>query len=122
MLGHRTRLTGFLLLAMLLGACASGGKQTFVLHNSLDETVDVQFYSQSRDNTWPAPNDQYVLGDGETRTVTLTCQPQEVVCYGAWVSKRPATFWGTGPKNKTKCEDCCYDCSGGMNKIIDFEK
>jgi len=102
------------------GSVASAGDVTFVMKNSHTYAVELELYSQDRDHVWPGSNQVYLLDDGETKEVPLSCQDGESICYGAWVSGDKGTYWGTGPDNAEQCEDCCYTCEGGATEEIEL--
>jgi hypothetical protein len=69
---------------------------------------------------WPGNNQDYYLSDGETKSIPLSCDDGESICYGAWVDGDEGTYWGVGPGNTERCDDCCYTCSGGETEEIDL--
>ena len=42
------------------------------------------------------------------------------ICYGAWIQGDQNTYWGVGPDNSQKCENCCYTCTGGETEQINL--
>lgn len=101
-------------------APALAGDVTFVMNNHHPNAVEVQLYGQDRDHVWPGPDEVYLLDDGETRTMSLSCQDGEQICYGAWISGDPDTYWGVGPDNRQDCSTCCYTCEGGETEQINL--
>ncbi|SMH33620.1 hypothetical protein [Mesorhizobium australicum] len=93
---------------------------TFVMKNSHPNALEVELYSQDRDHVWPGNNQVYYLDDGETKTMPLSCEEGETICYGAWISGDKGTYWGVGPENSENCDDCCYTCTGGETEEIDL--
>lgn len=93
---------------------------TFVMKNSHPNALEVELYSQDRDHVWPGNNEVYYLDDGETKTMPLSCEEGETICYGAWISGDKGTYWGTGPDNGQECENCCYTCEGGETEEIEL--
>jgi hypothetical protein len=81
--------------------------------------VDVELYSDTRrGHVWPGKNKIYVLDDYSVKTISISCQRGERVCYGAWVRNRSNLYWGVGYKNRNRCSSCCYTCNGGQTKVI----
>ncbi len=99
---------------------ASAEQMTVVIANSHTYAVQLEMYSQDRDHAWPGGNEAYILDDGETKNITLECEDQENICYGAWVSGDATTYWGVGPNNDQECSDCCYVCDGGSTESINL--
>ena len=93
---------------------------TFAIKNSHPNALEVELYSQDRDHVWPGNNQVYYLDDGETKTMPLSCEEGETICYGAWISGDKGTYWGVGPDNAETCDDCCYTCTGGETEEIDL--
>ena len=108
------------LIALVLAAPAFAGDVTFVMNNHHPNAVEVQLYSQSRNHVWPGSDEVYMLDDGETKTMSLSCEDGESICYGAWISGDQSTFWGVGPDGEETCDDCCYTCQGGETEEINL--
>ncbi|MDW6025176.1 hypothetical protein SAZ10_25790 [Mesorhizobium sp. BAC0120] len=108
------------LIALVLAAPAFAGDVTFVMNNHHPNAVEVQLFSQSRNHVWPGSDEVYMLDDGETKTMSLSCQDGESICYGAWISGDQSTFWGVGPDGEETCDDCCYTCQGGETEEINL--
>jgi hypothetical protein len=112
-----------LLLASAAGAispAASAEDMTVVIANSHPYAVMLEMYSQDRDHVWPGGNEAYLLDDGETKNISLACEDEETICYGAWVQGDDSTFWGVGRDNSQACDDCCYTCDGGSTEEINL--
>lgn len=101
-------------------AAANAAEVTFTMRNEHPNAVEVELYSQDRNHVWPGDGQIYLLDDGETKSIPLSCNEGEKICYGAWVSGDKTTYWGTGPNNGEVCEDCCYTCQGGSTEEIDL--
>lgn len=114
------RLAAALSLAVLFAPAAHAGDVTFRIKNSHPNAMRVELYSQERDYVWPGNGKDFYLDDGETKELPISCNEGEKVCYGAWVDGDESTYWGVGPGNKEKCEDCCYTCSGGQTEEINL--
>lgn len=117
-LAYRTVVFGLLALFGASGALADD--VTFIMRNSHPNAVELELYSQDREHVWPGGNEVYYLDDGETKEIPLSCEGGEKICYGAWVAGDKGTFWGTGPDNGERCEDCCYTCTGGQTEEINL--
>ena len=108
------------LASMLTASVASAADVTFQMQNSHPNAVEVELYSQNRDHVWPGSGEIYLLDDGETKTMALSCNEGEQICYGAWISGDKQSYWGTGPDNAETCENCCYTCTGGNTEVIEL--
>jgi hypothetical protein len=107
-------------LAILFAPAAYAGDVTFTVKNSHPNAMRLELYSQDRDYVWPGDGKDFYLDDGETKSLPISCNEGESICYGAWVDGEEGTYWGVGPGNKEKCEDCCYTCSGGETEEINL--
>ena len=114
------RLAAAFLLAVLFAPAAHAGDVTFTVKNSHPNAMRLELYSQDRDYVWPGEGKDFYLDDGETKTMSLACEEGETICYGAWIQGDQATYWGVGPDNSQKCENCCYTCTGGSTEQINL--
>lgn len=120
MSGHTARWLLALGIAGAVALPAYAADVTFVMRNAHPNAVEVELYSQDRDHVWPGNGEVYLLDDGETRTMSLSCEEGESICYGAWVSGDTGTYWGVGPDNAQNCDTCCYTCEGGSTEEINL--
>ena len=109
-----------LISVLVLAAPAIAADVTFVMNNHHPNAVEVELYSQDREYVWPGNDEVYLLDDGETKTMSVACEEGEAICYGAWIQGDQNTFWGVGPDNSQKCDNCCYICTGGQTEQINL--
>lgn len=93
---------------------------TFVMKNGHPNALELELYSQDREHVWPGNGEVYLLDDGETKEVPLSCEAGESICYGAWISGDQNTYWGVGPNSSQTCDNCCYTCEGGQTEQINL--
>ncbi|AZV18798.1 MULTISPECIES: hypothetical protein [Mesorhizobium] len=117
---YARRMLAALSFVMLVASAAQADDVTFAIKNSHPNAMRVELYSQDRDYVWPGEDKDYFLDDGETKQLPISCNAGESICYGAWVDGDEGTYWGVGPGNTEKCEDCCYTCSGGETEEIEL--
>jgi hypothetical protein len=115
-----SRAVAALISVLVLAAPAFAADVSFVMNNHHPNAVEVELYSQDRDHVWPGDDEVYLLDDGETKTMSLECEEGESICYGAWIQGDQNTYWGVGPDNSQKCENCCYTCTGGETEQINL--
>jgi hypothetical protein len=108
--------------ALFTASTASAADVTFVMKNNHPNAVEVELYSQDRNHVWPGGGEVYILDDGEAKTMALSCNEGEKICYGAWISGDKSTYWGTGSANGETCTDCCYTCTGGNTEEINLDE
>ena len=109
-----------LALCVVATSAARATDETFTIRNEHPNAMRVELYSQDRDHVWPGNNQDFYLDDGETKELPVACNEGESICYGAWVDGDESTYWGVGPGNKERCDDCCYTCDGGQTEEIDL--
>jgi hypothetical protein len=110
-----------MMLAGLLSVqSALAAEVTFMMRNNHPNAVEIELYSQDRNHVWPGDGQIYLLDDGETKQMPLSCNEGEKICYGAWIKGDQETYWGVGPNNAQACSDCCYTCTGGATETIDL--
>lgn len=117
---------GFLMatLLVLAGAAApqsaSADSITIRVQSDYPYIIHYQVHSYDRNWVWPAAGRVYVLDDYEVNSVRLSCQPNELVCLGAWDPGGGSGSWGVGENNDQQCSNCCYRCNGGTTDVIRF--
>jgi len=109
-----------LFFAASLSGAAFADDVTFVMKNGHPNAIELELYSQDREHIWPGNGEVYLLDDGETKEVPLSCEAGESICYGAWISGDQNTYWGVGPDNSQTCDNCCYTCEGGQTEEINL--
>ena len=76
-------------------------------------TVNVEFYSQKYNRSWPGNGRVYILDDYSTKRFVLACEYGEQICYGAWVRGNTNSYWGVGYGGRNRCKSCCGRCGYG---------
>ncbi len=106
--------SGFVFVAgSLNGASANASELTWRLKSEHPNTVSLEFYSQDRNHVWPGNGKVYLLDDWDTHSYTLSCNYNELICFGAWVRNRSDTYWGSGYNDEKSCDSCCARCGQG---------
>ncbi len=105
-------------LALLLAAPAHAVDMAFYMKNGAPRAVAVELYSQSRATVWPGSEKVYLLERGDKKSVPVTCEAGETICWGAWLNGDDQTFWGVGPGSLRKCDDCCTICTAKSTTTI----
>jgi hypothetical protein len=94
---------------------------TFYIRHEYPYSIWLEFFSESRAYVWPGGGRAYNLNSWQTQTVTLSCQSNERICYGAWAYTGRGTqyhYWGVGPQRRHTCTDCCFVCNGQETREI----
>ena len=111
--------TVFILLAMTLPATASD--MAMFIKNQYSRGVALEFFGQETGTRWPGNDKVYFLDRGERKSIPISCQEGERICYGAWVNGNDKVFWGVGPDNNRSCETCCTVCVEKSTEAIVIE-
>jgi len=111
-----------LLLASLVAAPAAAADMAFYMKNNVGRAVAVELRSQSRAHAWPGDDKVYLLEVGEKKSVPVTCEPGERICFGAWQVGNDRVYWGVGPDNARRCDDCCTICTSKSTYEIDLAR
>ena len=112
---------GLLAAQFAMSMPASAADVTFMMQNNHPNALEVELYSQDRNHVWPGNGEVYILDDGETKQMPLSCEEGERICYGAWIMGDRNTYWGVGPGGEEACSDCCYTCTGGATETINLD-
>ena len=116
----KTLLAG-LLLAVLVPSLAAAATSRWTIDNDYNRTVSLEFYSQDRNHVWPGNDQVYVIDPNEGQaSFNLSCNNNELICYGAWVRGNSQTYWGVGPNDSYNCSNCCARCGQGDVEPIDL--
>ncbi|MAQ82662.1 MAG: hypothetical protein CMH12_05460 [Maritimibacter sp.] len=103
-----------LLFATIMPSLASAETLFWTIDNDFSRTVSVEFYSQDRNHVWPGNGQVYVIDPNEgDATFNLSCNYNELICYGAWVRGSSQTYWGVGANDSYNCSNCCARCGLG---------
>ncbi len=92
---------------------ASAAELVWRFKSEHPNAVNLEFYSQDRNHTWPGSGDVYVIKDWDTHRYSLSCNDGEMICFGAWVRNESSTYWGAGLDGTEACESCCFVCGHG---------
>lgn len=97
---------------------ASGDNRiTFRIQNMTREIVHLRFYAINGSGTWPGHDEAYVLDDNKVHNIRLRGRNGEGIAYGAWLARKPTSYWGRG-RNNSDDDGTYYKCDGGTTSII----
>ena len=100
-----------LLLALfLMTAPAGAAEMSFYIDNQQNYDVAVELYGERPGRVWPGNDKVYLIEKGYRKSVPVTCDAGERICYGAWRVGNDRVFFGSGPDNAYRCTDCCFIC------------
>jgi hypothetical protein len=116
------RLLALLAAASVAPATALADDMTFFMKNDSGGGIAIEFRSRDRDYRWPGGDQVYFLDTGERKSVGITCNAGENICFAAWVNGNDGISWGVGPDGDRDCTDCCRICTAGATETIDVAK
>lgn len=113
--------TLFLVLSVLVaGTQAFAADMTFFMKNEQPRDVAVEFYGRDRDVVWPGDGKVYLLEARARKSVTVTCEEGERICWGAWVNGDDSQSFGVGFDGRRHCDSCCRVCVGSATETIEI--
>ncbi len=108
----------FALIALLFATPAAAEGMAFFIKNQHSHAVAVELYG--RQTVWPGNNQVFLLERAEKKSVPITCEAGETICWAAWVNGDAGTFWGLGPDRNQPCEDCCVICTSKTTATVEI--
>jgi hypothetical protein len=113
----------FAFLALVFANPAFAADMNFYMKNQQDRGVAVDLFSHDRDAVWPGDDKVYFLDSREKKSVPISCEAGERICYGAWINGDDSIFFGVGPDNdQPPCEYCCFLCVEKSTQVISITK
>ena len=106
------------LIALLFATPAAADGMAFFLKNQHSRAVAVELYG--RQTVWPGNDQVYLLDRAEKKSVPITCEAGETICWAAWVNGDAGTFWGVGPDSIQPCNDCCFICAAKSTATVEI--
>lgn len=109
-------------IAMLAPATSSVAQEgmTMFIRNLQPRAVVVEFHGRKSGTVWPGDTKVYLLDKDERKSVTISCQAGENVCFGAWANGNDRISYGVGPDDDQTCSECCRICVEGTTETIDI--
>jgi hypothetical protein len=108
------------LAALLFATSAQAAEMAFFVKNLRKEAVAVELFSRDRETVWPGNDKVFLIDPGAQKSVPLSCNQGEHICYGAWVDGNDSVSAGVGPDNDQPCDTCCFICVEHSTETIDL--
>ena len=106
------------LIALLFATPAAADGMAFFIKNQHSRAVAVELYG--RQTVWPGNDQVYLLDRAEKKSVPITCEAGETICWAAWVNGDAGTFWGVGPDSIQRCDACCFICAAKSTATVEI--
>ena len=108
------------LAALLLAAPVHAADMAFFVKNLRQQSVAVELFSRDRETVWPGDGKVFLIQPGSQKSVPISCNPGENICYAAWVNGNDQISAGVGPDNDLPCDNCCFICVEKTTETIDL--
>lgn len=105
-----------LLFATASTRLAAADGMAFFIDNRHPGDVAVELYG--RQTVWPGNDQAYLIEKGMKKSVPITCEAGETICWAAWISGDAGTYWGVGPDSVRRCDDCCFICANKATATV----
>jgi hypothetical protein len=102
----------------LLTVPAHADGMAFFVKNQHARAVAVELYG--RQTVWPGNDQVFLLDAREKKSIPITCEVGETICWAAWVNGDAGTFWGVGPDSIQRCNDCCVICTNKTTATVEI--
>ncbi|ESX49691.1 hypothetical protein X762_05630 [Mesorhizobium sp. LSHC426A00] len=108
------------LAALLLATPTHAADMAFFVKNLRSQAVAVELFSRDRKMSWPGGDQVFLIEPNSQKSVPISCNQGENICYGAWVNGNDAISAGVGPDNDQPCDTCCFICVEKTTETIDL--
>ena len=108
------------LAALACATSAEAADMAFFIKNLRKEAVAVELFSRDRETVWPGNDKVFLIDPGSRKSVPISCNQGERICYGAWVDGNDKVSAGVGPDNDQPCDTCCFICVEHSTETIDL--
>ncbi|GLQ80553.1 hypothetical protein GCM10007881_40720 [Mesorhizobium huakuii] len=108
------------LAALVCANSAEAADMAFFVKNLRKEAVAVELFSRDRETVWPGNDKVFLIDPNSQKSVPLSCNQGERICYGAWVDGNDRISAGVGPDNDQPCDTCCFICVEHTTETIDL--
>lgn len=113
---------GLVLLGLIvLGAApVAAADMSLYVKNQRSDGVALELFSRDRDTVWPGGDKVFLIDPRARKSVPISCNQGERLCWGAWVNGNDRLSAGVGPDNDQPCDTCCFICVEHSTETIDL--
>lgn len=108
------------LIALFFATPTHAADMAFFVKNQRSRAVAVELFSRDRKTVWPGDDQVFLIEPGSQKSVPISCNQGERICYGAWVNGDDSISAGVGPDNDQLCDTCCFICVEKTTETIDL--
>ena len=110
----------FTLAFLLLTTPAFAADMSVFVRNQRSDNVAVELFSRDSQKVWPGGDKVFLIRPGAKKSVPISCEPGERICWGAWVVGNDKVTAGVGPDNDQPCDQCCFICTEHSTETVDL--
>ncbi|TIT81423.1 MAG: hypothetical protein E5W56_08600 [Mesorhizobium sp.] len=108
------------LAALLLTTPAFAADMSVFVRNQRSDGVALEFFSRDSEKVWPGGDKVFLIRPGAKKSVPISCDNGEHICWGAWVNGDDSVTAGVGPDNDRACDTCCFICVEHSTETVDL--
>ena len=109
-----------LLAFLLLTAPAFAADMSVFVRNQRSDGVALELFSRDSQKVWPGGDKVFLIRPKARKSVPISCEPGEHICWGAWVNGDDSVTAGVGPDNDQPCDTCCFICTEHSTETVDL--
>ncbi|SFP17538.1 hypothetical protein SAMN03159463_03761 [Mesorhizobium sp. NFR06] len=109
-----------LLAFLLLTSPAFAADMSVFVRNQRSDGVAVELFSRDSEKVWPGDDKVFLIRPKAKKSVPISCEPGEHICWGAWVVGNDKVTAGVGPDNDQPCDTCCFICTEHSTETVDL--
>lgn len=107
-------------LTILGVAPVAAADMSLYVRNQRSDGVALELFSRDRDTVWPGGDKVFLIDPRARKSVPISCNQGERLCWGAWVNGNDKLSAGVGPDNDQPCDTCCFVCVEHSTETIDL--
>ncbi|RWL95234.1 hypothetical protein [Mesorhizobium sp.] len=108
------------LAALLLTTPAFAADMSVFVRNQRQQDVAVELFSRDSEKVWPGNDKVFLIRPQAKKSVPISCDNGEHICWGAWVVGNDKLSAGVGPDNDQPCDACCFICVEHSTETVDL--
>ncbi|AZO20743.1 hypothetical protein EJ070_08695 [Mesorhizobium sp. M1E.F.Ca.ET.045.02.1.1] len=108
------------LAALLLSTPALAADMSVFVRNQRQQDVAVELFSRDSGKVWPGNDKVFLIRPQARKSVPISCDNGEHICWGAWVVGNDQISAGVGPDNDQPCDTCCFICVEHSTETVDL--
>jgi hypothetical protein len=105
---------------LALATSAEAADMAFFVKNMRAQAVAVELFSRDRGTVWPGDDQVFLVDPTSRKSIPLSCNQGEHICYGAWVNGDDSISAGVGPDNDQPCDTCCFICVDHTTESVEL--